>query len=65
MPLLAKGANSALSKAAQQELQEQVTPEERLGLADAWWTVGQPESGVAKQNLLLQAKVNYKKRPTS
>ena len=61
MPLLAKGANSALSKAAQQELQEQATPEERLGLADAWWTVGQPESGVAKQNLLLQAKVNYKK----
>lgn len=65
MPLLAKGANSALSKAAQQELQEQATPEERLGLADAWWTVGQAESGVAKQNLLLQAKVNYKKRPTS
>lgn len=61
LPILAKGTDPTLSKAAQQELKEQITPEERLGLADVWWTVGQAESGIAKQNLLLQAKVNYEK----
>ena len=61
LPLLAKGTDSTLSKAAQQELQKQATPEEQLSLADTWWTAGQSESGIAKQNLLLQAKVNYEK----
>lgn len=61
LPLLAKGADSTLSKAAQQELKEQATPEERLSLADTWWTVGQSESGITKQNLLLRAKANYEK----
>lgn len=61
LPLLAKGTDPTLSKAAKQELEEQATPEEQLSLADAWWTVGQSESGIAKQNLLLQAKANYEK----
>ena len=61
LPILAKGADSTLSKAAKQELEKQATPEEQLSLADTWWTAGQSESGIAKQNLLLQAKVHYEK----
>lgn len=59
LPHVAKGTDSKLTTVARQDLDQRTTPEEQLGLADAWWALGQSESGVEKQQLLLRANEWY------
>ncbi|MEK6262537.1 MAG: hypothetical protein AABP62_28405 [Planctomycetota bacterium] len=59
MPHLAQGTDSKLTTVARQDLGQRTTPEEQLGLADAWWALGQSEAGAEKQQLLLRANEWY------
>ena len=61
LPHLSRGTATKLTTIAKQDVEKRGTVEEQLALADAWWTLGQAESGIEKQQLLLRAHEWYEK----
>lgn len=59
LPLLARGTATKLTAVARLDVETRTTPEEQLALADAWWNLAQPESGIEKQQQLLRANDWY------
>ena len=59
LPLLSRGTATKLTAVARLDVETRTTPEEQLALADAWWNLAQPESGIEKQQLLLRANDWY------
>jgi Leucine-rich repeat (LRR) protein len=59
LPLLAKGSDKSLAALARQEADSPGDATDQLKLADAWWNLGQADSGSEKKQLLLRSKHWY------
>ncbi|HEV3027770.1 MAG TPA: hypothetical protein VG457_09370, partial [Planctomycetota bacterium] len=55
LPLLAKGADPALKSLSAKDLGDPKEPAAQVAVGDAWWDVGDKESGAARNTLHLRA----------
>jgi hypothetical protein len=62
LPLLAKGSDEALKKAATDDLADPSDPSDQVKVGDAWWSVGEKESSDSfKASLRRRAGVWYER----
>jgi len=61
LPLLAKGSDAAYRAAATNDLAGPPGPPEQAAVGDAWWDLGEKETGMSRENLRTRAIFWYEK----
>lgn len=61
---IAIGSDPALADLAARDRAAAENPDDRVGLADAWWDLGEQQTGIARRNLRLRAGSWYQLPPS-